>query len=157
MSQLNPVNIHTQYFFLGSIVLLNLPSGLFFHSTKNWVHCRFDHLLNIWWRVNILKQFYIHYHLHIPSLSDPNIILSFSSPSLHGDSRARGSVVGWGTMLQAGRSRVRVPMRTLNFWDDLIIAAVLWPFNDFTLLATDSSTNKEEVKLQVCLFWTLIF
>jgi hypothetical protein len=24
---------------------------------------------------------------------------------------ARGSVVGWGTMLQAGRSRVRVPMR----------------------------------------------
>jgi hypothetical protein len=25
--------------------------------------------------------------------------------------RARGSVVGWGTMLQTGRSRVRVPMR----------------------------------------------
>jgi hypothetical protein len=25
--------------------------------------------------------------------------------------RGRGSVVGWGTMLQAGRSRVRVPMR----------------------------------------------
>jgi hypothetical protein len=24
---------------------------------------------------------------------------------------ARGSVVGWGTMLQAGRSRVRIPMR----------------------------------------------
>jgi hypothetical protein len=28
---------------------------------------------------------------------------------------ARGSVVGWGTMLQAGRSRVRVPMRWIFF------------------------------------------
>jgi hypothetical protein len=27
------------------------------------------------------------------------------------NSGSRGSVVGWGTMLQAGRSRVRVPMR----------------------------------------------
>jgi hypothetical protein len=27
---------------------------------------------------------------------------------------ARGSVVGWGTMLQAGRSRVRFPMRSLD-------------------------------------------
>jgi hypothetical protein len=29
---------------------------------------------------------------------------------------AHGSVVGWGTMLQAGRSRVRVPMRSLDFF-----------------------------------------
>jgi hypothetical protein len=29
--------------------------------------------------------------------------------------RARGSVVGWGTMRQAGRSRVQIPMRSLNF------------------------------------------
>jgi hypothetical protein len=28
---------------------------------------------------------------------------------------ARGSVVGWGTMLQTGRSRVRVPMRWIFF------------------------------------------
>jgi hypothetical protein len=27
----------------------------------------------------------------------------------------RGSVVGWSTMLQAGRSRIRFPMRSLDF------------------------------------------
>jgi hypothetical protein len=41
--------------------------------------------------------------------------------------RTRGSVVDWGTMLQAGRSRVRVPMGTLEFSIDLIFAAALWP------------------------------
>jgi hypothetical protein len=29
----------------------------------------------------------------------------------------RGSAVGWGTMLEAGRSRVRVPMRSLDFFN----------------------------------------
>jgi hypothetical protein len=31
--------------------------------------------------------------------------------------RARGSVVGWGTMLQAGRLWARVPMRLLDFFN----------------------------------------
>jgi hypothetical protein len=30
---------------------------------------------------------------------------------------ARGSVVGWGTILQVGRSRVRLPMRSLDFFN----------------------------------------
>jgi hypothetical protein len=36
-----------------------------------------------------------------------------------------GSVVGWGTMVQSGRSRIRVPTRSLNFFDLLILPAAL--------------------------------
>jgi hypothetical protein len=38
---------------------------------------------------------------------------------------ARGRVVGWGTMLQSGRSQVRFPM-SLDFSIDLIPPAALW-------------------------------
>jgi hypothetical protein len=38
-----------------------------------------------------------------------------------------GSVDGSGTMLQAGRSRVPFPMRSLDFSIDLIRPASLWP------------------------------
>jgi hypothetical protein len=43
-------------------------------------------------------------------------------------SGARVSVVGLGTTLQAGRSRVRVPMRSLDSSNDLILPAALWPW-----------------------------
>jgi hypothetical protein len=46
------------------------------------------------------------------------LALDFNTP--------RCSVVGWGTVLQAGRSRVRSPMRSLDFSIYLILLAALW-------------------------------
>jgi hypothetical protein len=46
---------------------------------------------------------------------------------------ARGSVVGWGTMQQAGRSRVRFPMRPLDFSIELILPAALWHWLQLSL------------------------
>jgi hypothetical protein len=41
---------------------------------------------------------------------------------------ARGSVVGWRTILQIGRSRVRIPRRSLDFSIYPILPAALWPW-----------------------------
>jgi hypothetical protein len=46
---------------------------------------------------------------------------------------ARGSVVGWGTMLLDGRSRARFPMMSLDFPINLILPAALWPWDRLSL------------------------
>jgi hypothetical protein len=51
--------------------------------------------------------------------------------------RARGGVIGWAIMLQAGRSRVRYPMRSLDF----LIVLILQPHNGPSL---DSASNRNE-------------
>ena len=46
---------------------------------------------------------------------------------------ASGGAVGLGTALQAGRSRVRFPMVSLEFFIDIIFLAALWPWGRLSL------------------------
>ena len=47
---------------------------------------------------------------------------------IHLNIGARGSAVGWGTALQVGRSWVRFPMVSWNFFIDIILPVALWPW-----------------------------
>ena len=46
---------------------------------------------------------------------------------------ARGGQVDFGTALQAGRSRVRFLIVSLEFFFDIILRAALWPFGRLSL------------------------
>ena len=48
-------------------------------------------------------------------------------PILLDNKGARGGTFGWGTALQAGRSRVWFPMVSLEFFIDIILPNALWP------------------------------
>jgi hypothetical protein len=70
-----------------------------------------------WWRVISLRRRSL-----LPSGIYP-VVISVG---------VRGSVVGWGTMLQARRSPVRVPDE-VDFSIYLIIPAILWPWSRLSL------------------------
>jgi hypothetical protein len=53
----------------------------------------------------------------------------------------RDSVVGWGTVLQVGRSRVRFSKRPLEFSVNLILPATLWPWDRLRLKQEMSTRN----------------
>ena len=45
----------------------------------------------------------------------------------------RGGAVGCSTLLQAGRSPVRFPVASLEFFIDIILPAALWPSSPLSL------------------------
>jgi hypothetical protein len=54
---------------------------------------------------------------------------------------ARSSVVGWGSMIETGMSRVQFPMRPSDFSFDLNLPAALWPWGRLSLLTEMSTRN----------------
>jgi hypothetical protein len=77
---------------------------------------------------NIFEQIAILFlgaHFKWPYFCSCNILiywaLTYEWWTLNTEYGARGSVVGWGTMLQAGRSRVRFTMCSLDFSIDIIL------------------------------------
>jgi len=46
----------------------------------------------------------------------------------------RGGAVSWGTALQAGRSQVRFPMMSWEFFIDIFLQVALWPWCWLSLL-----------------------
>jgi hypothetical protein len=73
--------------------ITQFPSHFSVQVIKNWKNTETFHTLNI---IYILTSQYLLSPIHW---------------------MAHSSIVGWGTMLQAGRSRVRFPMRSLDFFN----------------------------------------
>jgi hypothetical protein len=63
--------------------------------------------------------------------------LLWQSYPLPSDTEARGSVVGWGTKLQVGRSWVKVPIRSLDFFPE-------WRNHSRYGPGVDSASNRNE-------------
>jgi hypothetical protein len=87
-----------------------------YKETKLW------NLLQDTLRVQNICEYLLDY-----AVSDSRNLLSW------GKGGPYGSIITWGTMLQAGRSRIRLPMRSLDFSVHLILPETLWPWGRLSL------------------------
>jgi hypothetical protein len=69
----------------------------------------------------------------IPAFERAKTVHAWDRAAHYRSMRARGSVVGWGITLQAGRSRFRFSMRSLDFSIDLNFPAAPWPCGRLSL------------------------
>jgi hypothetical protein len=100
------------YFLVGGIMSFRLPR----------FHCTSYKLSET--KMFVIIQKHTCFDLNLTPTSDIfNIICRYEV--LHISVDARGSTADWGTMLQVGRSRVRFPMRSLDFPIDLILPDAL--------------------------------
>jgi hypothetical protein len=97
-----------------------------YDGTSNFVQPRSDETVSTW-RSSIRREMLLFCHCFRSMWTDE--IKEFK-PFFLG---ACGSVEGWGTMLQAGRSRVQLPMWSLDFSISLILPAAQWPWGRFSL------------------------
>jgi hypothetical protein len=74
---------------------------------------------------------------HSMAITDMINSLLVIQPYHSTQSGSRGRVVGWGTMLQAGRSRVRFPMSSLQFFS--------WPNPSSNIVAMGSTQRLTEM------------
>ena len=61
-------------------------------------------------------------------LHAPYVALSGNSTTTYNGAGAHSGAVGWGTVLQTGRSRIRFLMVSSEFFIDIILPAALWPW-----------------------------
>ena len=99
------------------------------------VVCRGENDLT-WWRVVVegydCRSWGYNHENERPSLSNNLRFIYRNYKNLIVDG-APGGAVGWGTALQAGRSRVRIPMVSLEFFIDIILLTALWPWGRLSL------------------------
>ena len=91
-----------------------------------------DFLLDFYFNIYLYYLYVSLFGFSVPS-SFPPFLFAFLKFILIFYTGSRGSAVGWGTALQAGRSRIRFPMVSLAFFIVVILPVALWPWGRLSL------------------------